>query len=560
MEQHVARDTGRREKAPQQATMRAAVTLIALAAMLGIVSACGSASTSNTPTSIPKAAASVRVAVVGDESTLTPYTYVSGYPGYNMLSMVYDSLITFDVHNQLRPLLATSWTSNADASVWTVQLRSGVTWQDGQAFTPADVEFTFQYTQQHAHSRWTAEGKSVTSLTNSGNTLTFHMSGPNPGFAITTLADMPMLPQHIWQSVTDPRQAPATDSMGTGPYKLVSYTPSQTYQFAANPHYFLGTPPVNLVTITEITDPTTVYNALRSGEIDATTVPLTPELVSSFESTSGMKVAEGAGFLSTLLQINDSKAPFTNQSLRQAIDYAVDKKQLVSLVLDGRGTVGSPGYLHPALPVADPSLTAHFDVSKARSLLDGIGAKLGPDGVRVLDGHPLAFSILAKSNDPLGTRAAGLIATDLNNVGFKITVTALDATTLTNDVWKNFDVTQPRNYDMAIFGWSPPVMLRADTLAGLTNSNPAIGTINIGGFRSAEADQMQATLDSTVNSAQRTTVTRQFEKVVSDQVPFVTLYYASGEYAYRTAAYSGWVYQVGQGTFQKLSFLPLNAR
>lgn len=497
----------------------------------------------------------LRVGTTQDEGTLTPYTYVSGYPGWNMLNLVYDTLVFLDLDNNPGPGLATAFKGSDDAKIWSVTVRDGVKWHDGQPFSGEDVKFSFEFAAQHTHSRWTGPAKNIERIEVQGATVTFILKQPVPGFAVQPLGDMPIFPKHLWQGVTDPR---AFDkSIGTGPYRLVERQPDQFYRFQANAEFFMGRPPVEELVMPVIKEPSTTFAALRGGELDATVRPVPPESIKEFAGQPEFQVASGPGFSSTLLQFNTERAPFDRRELRQAIDLLIDKQMLVDTLLLGLGTVGNPGYLHPALPLHDPSLKASFDPTRARALLDGLGfADTNGDGVREAAGRPMEYTILAGSSQPLRLRAAELIAAALKEAGIRLTVRPLDPTAVTALVWKNFDVTQPRDYDLSIFGWSPPVMIHPDALGRLVHSKPDRGPINIGGYRDPEADRLSDELAETVDPDRRKQIVRQQEAFIAREVPFVTLLYEDGAYAYRPRAYDGWVFQKGQGTFQKLSFLP----
>jgi len=90
----------------------------------------------------------------------------------------------------------------------------------------------------------------------------------------------------------------------------------------------------------------------------------------------------------------------------------------------------------------------------------------------------------------------------------------------------------------------------------LVHSNPATGSVNIGAYKSSAADKIAEDLNVTTDLDKQKTLARQLEKIISEDMPFVILWYADGNYAYRPAAFDKWVYQKGQGIFHKLSFLP----
>ena len=500
--------------------------------------------------------ASLRVAILRDESLLQPYAYVTGYPGWNMLSLLYDSLFVMNAQNVPVPWLATEDLVSGEGITHTLTLRENVQWHDGTPLTSADVKFAYEYYQTNTHSRWTSQVNDITSIeTPDAQTVVITLAQPNPSFAIQPLADVPIIPKHVWENVTEPDTF--ANNVGSGPYKLAEYRPDQLYRFEANAEHFAGAPAAAEIIMPVIKDQTTIFSALRTGEIHATTVALAPELVQEFKSVPTLKVQTGPGYATTMLQFNTERAPWDNLDVRRAVSLAIDPKQLVDTVLLGLGTPGNPGWLHPSSPFHDPAITATYDVAQATTLLDNLGYRdTDGDGVREANGNPMRADLLVQANNPLRVRTAELIVAALKPIGIELNVVAMEPDSLTAKVWPEFDVSKGRDFDLSMWGWSAPLQVDPVRMASLVHSDPAIGTSNIGGFRNDEADQIANELTTAVGQEAQTQLARQMEAFIADQLPFVMLYYADGNYVYQPQVYDGWIYQTGQGIFHKLSFQP----
>lgn len=549
--------------------------LLALALVLGVVLAACSPETGEPPTvddtgeaeaddtaedgadtQAADMAGSLTVAIGGDEGSLTPYTYRTGYPGWNLLGLVWDTLLVLDASNEPQPLLAADWSIDEAGMTWTFTLRDDVTWHDGEPFTAADVAFTFDYVAEFTQSRWTNAVAGVVEVTVVDEyELTIELDAPDPEFAIRPLADMPMLPEHLWSQVDDPDGATIDEAVGTGPYQLVEYEQDQRYRLEANADYFLGAPRVEALNIAIFADPSTAFAALQSGEIDMSAIRLEPQLVEQFESADGLSVARGSGFASTLLQINTERPLLDRVEVRQAIGLAIDPQELIDVVLLGTGTPPNPGFVHPDSPLAERSLTHTFDPQAASTLLDDLGAEPREDGVRALDGDALSFELLVYADNPSRIRAAELIQEKLAAVGIEVTVSTQEAVTVDDQVWPGFDVAQGRDFDLSMWGWSAPVMLDAGRIAALGHSDPAIGTLNIVGLDDAEVDAAADAVRAAEDAESRDAASREFQAALAEARPFVTLYYADEIFGYRPASYDGWVFQDGQGILSKLSFV-----
>jgi len=507
------------------------------------------------PTATPKPV-SLRMAILLDESTLQPYTYVSGYPGWNMLSLLYDTLFIMDVDNLPKPWVAKEDKVSADGKVHTITLRNDVKWHDGKPLTSADVKFSYEFYKKNTHSRWTPPVRTFVSIeTPNDTTVVITLPAPAPSFAIQPLADVPIVPKHIWENVADPRKF--ENNVGSGPFKLAEYKADQLYRFTANADYFAGKPAVDELLMPIIKDPTTIFSALKTGEIHATTRDLSPELVKDFQALADMKVSRGPGFATTLLQFNAERAPWDKKEVRQAVALAIDTQKLVDTILLGYGTPGNPGWLHPASPLHDPAIKGEYNIAKSKSLLDGLGYRDSDgDGVREAVGKKMEAVLLVQSNNPTRIRAAELIAAAMKDIGISIKVTAMEAESVTAKVWPDFDVAKGRDFDWSMFGWSAPVLTTPVRMVTLVHSDPLVGSINIGGYKNPTANKVGDELNVTTDAEKQKTLLRQLEKIVAEDLPFVMLWYADGNYAYRPATFDKWVFQKGQGVFHKLSFFP----
>ena len=501
------------------------------------------------------AVAQLRIAIPNDEGALTPYTYKFGYPGLQMLFLVYDTVMQLDAEQIPRPLLAREVKPSADGLTYEISLRPGIRWHDGKPLTADDVKFTYEYFIQNTSGRFSPPLRtSVDSITTSGaEGVTIKLKAANPSFPVRALADIPIMPRHVWEGVPAEKTKETLATIGSGPYKLLEATET-LYRMRANADYFLGAPAVDELLFPVIKDQNTALQALRTGEIQGFTTELPPEQVQQFNQ-GALKVAKGPNFASTLLQLNTERAPLDKKEVRQAIDLAIDKKKLVETVLLGNGTVAAPGFVHPDISWHDASVQPRFDATRARQLLDQVGAAPGSDGVRVLNGEPLAFTLLVYSSLPLRIRAAELIGTMLKDVGIQVTVRALDPNATDALVWPEFDAAKGRDYDMAMWGWSAPVQIDPGRLPDLVHSDFSIGRSNIGAIKSANIDKFANDVRSTIDESKRIEAVRALEKAIADETPFVMLYFQDGNYGYRAQTYDSWVFQKGQGIFTKLSFI-----
>ncbi|MFI7144111.1 ABC transporter substrate-binding protein [Nonomuraea sp. NPDC050022] len=514
---------------------------------------CGTGSQPPPGAKAPAAAKSLTIAISSDEGTLTPFTNQTGYPGNNLVKLIFDTLVVVQ-GDGVTPLLARELRTT-DNKVFTMPLRQGVTWHDGKPLTAEDVAFSVDFYKKHMEGDSSIDLRPIEKVTVSGDTVTMTLKAPDPEFPRRILADMAILPEHVWSSVAKVSEAGTDKAIGTGPYKLTKYDNARGYTLTANASYPMGKAKADTVKIVVIPEESTQFAALRTGEVHMSTKIVPPQQLSALEKQPNIGVVKGTEFASTLLAFNTGRAPFDKPEVRRALAKAIDVTDLVKTALLGQGTPGNPGFIHADSPVKPDQLAPLYDVEAAERELDALGAKPGADGIRVLGGKPMSYELLVQSTSTDRLRSAELIRDMLKAVGVAVKVTALDPDSLDAKVWPDYDVSKGRNYDMSMWGWSAPVMLSSGSIAQLLASDPEDGSLNVVGFKNDKVDEVIRTLTSAPTMEGRTAAAKQLQAQIAEQLPFLTLYYRNGAYAFRKDVYSGWTWQNGSAALNKFSLV-----
>lgn len=509
----------------------------------------------------PDAPSTLRIALSGYENNLTPFTvaFATGRPD-DLLMLVYDSLFWSQVSEEPEPWLAEGATPSADMRSWTVTLRPGVTWHDGRPLTAEDVAFTFDYFRDVAPpGRWTHHVSDEPSYERAEVldelTVRLDFAQPAPTFPILPGADLPILPKHVWETVTEPRTYAEALPIGSGPYRVVENVPDQRYRFEANPDYFLGAPLVDVLEMPIVTDENAAFQALATGQVDYVDSDVPPAVAERFEGSDDVVVARGTSFESTELRFNARAAPLDDPRLRKAIALGIDYDVLVEQVLQGDGRPGRDSWIHPESPWALPDGGDHeFDPARAERMLDEAGYPRGPDGLRVgPDGAPLEIEVLVSSFDPEALRGLQLAAQQVQAIGVVLTPEALDPASLRQRTRAAPDA--PPTYDAQMSGFDWHAHTDPDNLYFFFHSP---GPRGIGGqftgWSNAAFDglvERAATLDA----QDRKPVLHEAQEILAEEVPLLTFWYREGVYAYRPAAYDRWTFDFGHGILTKRSFL-----
>ena len=263
------------------------------------------------PTQVLAEETAVETLTIGmskDQSTITPFTYINGTPGFDVMRFIYDSLFTIDENNEAVPwMVEDEYEVSDDYKTYTVTLLDGLKWHDGEPLTAEDVKFTFEYVLTQDVGRWITIASGVESIDIDGNKITFHLTDPNPDFIRSGLADMRIIAKHVYEGVEDATTVP---SMGSGAYKMTDYVADQYYTLEAFEDYFKGEPTVKTLQLPIISDNSIMQQSLISGEIAAYTGSISPELIETYEAAENIDLISTEGYVSTLLLFNCEREPF----------------------------------------------------------------------------------------------------------------------------------------------------------------------------------------------------------------------------------------------------------
>ena len=506
----------------------------------------------------------VRVGLHAAEKNLNPFIVPQALPiTHDFTMLVYDTLFWSQSRLDPEPWLAVGAEPSDDYRTWTVTLRDGVRWHDGEPFAADDVAFTFQYFADdggpgryghHVYDHPVFE--SATVIDNSTVELTF--TEPVATFTLLPGGDLPILPRHVWEGIENPRADAVSLPVGTGPFRMTDYNPGVSYRLEANDDYFLGPPLVDTLIMPVVADAQAAFAGLRTGELDFVTRNLPAPLVGQIEEAEDLAVVRGSRMQSLYLMFNTRKPVLRDPAVRRALSAAIDVQAIVDTVEGGLGRPGNDTWTHPDSPWAHPVGGHRFDPAAAAAMLDEAGYAVGGDGIRrAPDGAPLAFTLLVNAAAPPQIRSGELVAEQLSAVGVDITVEPLDGPAITAARRPGPD--GPPAVEMFIAVFESHAHADPEHLFFFFHT-PGRG---VGGIFSGYANPaFDAVLDQALGEPVETKLPliRQAQEIFAEEAPAVVLYYPDGRWSYRPEAYDGWISDPGHGVFTKRSFLAPYAR
>jgi peptide/nickel transport system substrate-binding protein len=380
IDEYAAGRIGRREFFQRGAMVGMSLPLLSV-----LAAACGGSSSSSSSSSSGGAAPATSAAAGGGKtggtiriSILKPNNAVDPLLANNtgslgMLAFT-GEFLTMDEDKQLKPWLAESWTSNADASEWTFKIKSGVKFNDGTPMTAKDVAATFNRLadpKNKSNALSTLGGVLTTGNATAPDdtTVVFKLDSPNGSFPYYTSNDnynAIILPASYAGGFT--KTWP-----GTGPWKNTAYTEGQSAAFSANPDYWGPKPKQATLQVTMHPDEGSAVTALQSGQVDA---------VQQISVSGGQAILNDPNY--TVLTIQASthrelsmrcdKDPFTDKRVRQAIALTLDRPQIVQGLFQGKSDLGNDSPFAPVFAQTDTSIAQRAqDIAKAKQLLSDAG-------------------------------------------------------------------------------------------------------------------------------------------------------------------------------------------
>jgi peptide/nickel transport system substrate-binding protein len=326
---------------------------------------------------------------------------------------VFDTLIRFDANQQPQPSLAESWSFNADKTELTFKLRQGVLYHTGRAFTSDDVKFNLTRVQDpKVASQLAGQAKTITDMTlPDKQTIVLKFAQPNPAIfdALNILA--------ILDSETAANLEGAKQVIGTGPFVWKDYVPGSKVTLVRNDKYWQsGKPYLDGIELQITDDKQSMVTAVESGQRDLAWQVLPQDLNRLKSNPQAMSVVSDAGAQFYYIGVNTQGEGVTDKRVRQAFDFAIDRKRITDTLIFGLVQPDTIAWPHssPAYN-ATISNSVTFDLDKAKQLFQA--ASVAPN---------TTFTIEVNAQDPINGKIAQIVQSDLTKINIKLDIQSVE--------------------------------------------------------------------------------------------------------------------------------------
>ena len=461
-------------------------------------------------------------AMSADASTLIPML-ASDSASHAIADWLYRPLLKYDRNLNLTGDLATDWQVKDGGRTILFHLRRDARWTDGVPFTSKDVAFTLKLIRDpHTQSPYASDFASVSSWeTPDPYTFIVHYREPFAP-ALSAWAGLAILPEHVFRGEDIMKTSLARHPKATiGPYRLAAWQPQQQIRLVANRGYYDGPVWIAERIVRIIPDASTQFMELEAGRLDmmgltpvqyARIFPRRPGLAARFRRFRYLD------FVYTYLGFNLNRPLFRDVRVRRAIAMAINRQEIVDVVLFGLGEIIATPYKPGTYWVNRQIRPWPYDPARARRLLAEAGWR-DRDGDGVLEdtsGREFAFTILTNSGNKQREKAAVIIQRRLGALGMRVKVRLVE--------WSSFiaQFIDKRRFDAVILGWmlSP----EPDQYAIWHSSQTGPHQFNFLGYRNARVDQALEEARRVFDRRRRKALYDLVQEEIHKDVPMVFLY------------------------------------
>lgn len=398
---------------------RVAALLIALAALGAFLSACGGGGNSSSEGGSETTSESAGTPVKGGVLTfarsqdvdagLNPINAPSNGSIF-VIQQIFDQLVEIADDAEVHPGLATKWESSPNGLTWTFHLRDA-SFSNGEPVTGEDVKFSIErFADPKINVNYSTLGESIKDVeVVDPQTVKINLDHVDASFLDNiSMFAAAIEPKKVVEEVGD--KAFSDHPIGSGPFEVKEYLRGQKTVLQANPHYWRkGQPYLDGVVFEYVPDANTRVLKVRSAEAEvADAIPYNQ--VASLEGTEGVEVQVSKALSWTSIFLNLTKPPLEDKKVRQALNYATPKEEILESVLYGNAEIANSNI--PPLKYWDESVQPYpFDLEKAEELMAESSVPKGFD-----------LEIVIPSGEPVVQQTVEILKQEWAKIGVNVNI------------------------------------------------------------------------------------------------------------------------------------------
>ncbi|MEX2103905.1 MAG: ABC transporter substrate-binding protein, partial [Bacilli bacterium] len=378
-----------------------------------------------------------------------------------------------------------------------------VKFHDGSLVTPQDVKFSLDRVRSK-DSNWSWIFSSISSIEATGeNQITINLSQPYaPLLSSLALFSASILPE---KAVTEKGEEFGNHPIGSGPFMFDEWKRGQSIVLKKNVDYWQkGKPYLDGVEFVQVPEDTTRILKLQSGEVDIAS-PIPFSSLDQLKADSRLSVSVDPLSRVDMININTTKEPFNDKKIRQAMNYVIDKELIIQSVLSGNGQP-SASFLPPMMHFNDQLEGYKRDLEKAKQLMNESSK---PNGFKT--------TLKIGSGDQIALQVAVIAKDQLAEIGIDVEIVQLDNGVKSDQVSK-------MDYDLAM------MLLVSDIID--PDELTTFGVVSTGGINSyytgytnEQVNELALKAQGEIDEQKRKEMYFDIQKLVSEDAPFIFLYF-----------------------------------
>ncbi len=504
---------------------------------------------------VPTDGGTITEGIVGMTNLVNPVLAVSD-ADKDLTALIYSGLMRKNTDGTFIPDLAESYTVSTDGLTYTFIIKKNAQFHDGKKVTPEDVIFTIEKIKNPAikspkKTGW--DGIVVEKIDD--RTITFKLKQAYISFLDNTTIGI--LPSHIWANVKDTEFVLSPfniKAIGSGPYKFKSVSKNNdgipvSYKLKSFSNFVLGNPHIKNINIISFSNEKEMVQALIDGKIDQAS-NISPKKAEKIINSNHVIHTASTPRIFGLFYNSTNNKIFTDSNVVHAINYALNKEDIVNTVLYGYGTVINSPIPETILKNNIENIKDIDSINKANELLEKNGWKLGSDGIRSKGGTTtktitkkvgnktvtqkvtvnngpvtlLEFS-LTTGDTPGLKQTSDIIKNQLEKIGVKVNTEKVYETGTLNQIIRN------REYEALFFGQI--INHESDLFSFWHSSQRKDPGLNIAMYSNPKVDKILEDSQKTINKDDRNIKYKNLVEEYNKDLPALLIY--SPKYLYATS-------------------------
>lgn len=458
------------------------------------------------------------VASSGDARILIPIL-ASDSASSDICGMVFNGLVKYDKNINIVGDLAESWEVQDDGKVIVFHLKKGVKWHDGAPFTAHDVEFTYKKLIDPAvKTPYSGDFERIKDF-DVLDDHTVKVTYKEPFAPALSSWGMWIMPEHLLKGEDLNKTRFGREPVGTGPYKFKSWKTGDKIELVSNHDYFEGRPYIDRYIYRIIPDEATTFLELQTQGVDMSTLtPLqfTRQTDNNFFKGHYNKF-KYPSFGFTYMGYNLKDPKFQDLRVRQAINYAVNKQEIIDTIFFGLARPTTGPFMLDSWAYNKDVSQAPYDPSQAKKLLQEAGwVDSDGDGWVEKDGKEFEFTVLVNQGNAERQRTAELMQKYLKAIGIRMKIRVVEWSSMISEFINK------RRFEAVLMGWF--LSRDPDCYDIWHSSKTKEGEFNFVGYKNEWVDKLLEEGRRTFDQEKRAAIYHNIHKLIYEDQPYLFLY------------------------------------